>query len=488
MHTLVAKQFVPKDVKPTMIRIKFLSLFCASVSLSVAFATTRARAAFTNSAAIQSFLHDNFSNTNCGMVIGLVDEHGVKIFHAGKLDNGTAQEVDADTLFEIGSITKTFTALLALEMAKRGEINLDDPVANYLPSSVKVPSQGGKQITLLNLAVQDSGLPFNATNFTGHSDKEHYDSYTAAKMYSFLAGYALKDPPGTKYQYSNLGMSLLGKALERVSKTNFESLALERICRPLHLDNTWVTPPRSVRFRMAVGHDDQGKRAPDFNLQVMAPAGALHSTVNDLLRYVAAEIGLTNSPLSPLMQQSQVIRHTDSPDFGKTAMPWVDQNALSPPGSELLGHGGGTLGSTSFVGFDTKQRRGVVVLSNQRYCHSPSVGWTILQGLPPTKESFTNMVREIAGIGAALGVDKGTRLLEITKVFPASPAFNAGLSKGLLIQRIDDNSTVGKTPDACAQLIRGPVGSKVRLEIINATRNQTNTVQLTRQKFTISNG
>jgi CubicO group peptidase (beta-lactamase class C family) len=451
-------------------------------------ASTAARAAFTDSASIQSFLHDNFSHTNSGMVIALLEEHGTKIFQAGKLDNGTDQEVNADTLFEIGSITKAFTSLLALDMAKRGELNLDDPVAKFLPSSVKVPSQGGKQITLLNLAVQDSGLPFNATNFTGTNGEEQYDSYTTEKMYAFLSGYALKDPPGTRFQYSNLGMSLLGHALEHVSHTNFESLVLDRICRPLHMDNTYVTPPRALKSRMAVGHDEKGARAPDFALQVMVPAGALHSTVNDLLKYLAAEIGLINSPLSPLMQQSQVIRHTDSPDFGKTAMPWMDQNAFNPAGTELLGHGGGTLGAATFIGFDKKQRRGIVVLSNQKYCHSSTVGWTILQGQPLTKESGTRMVLELAGIGASLGVDRETQLLQITKVFPKTPAFNAGLTNGLLIQKINDQSTVGKTPDACAQLIRGPVGSKLRLEIINPTRNQTNTVELTRQKFTTSNG
>jgi CubicO group peptidase (beta-lactamase class C family) len=373
-------------------------------------------------------------------------------------------------------------------MAKRGELNLDDPVAKFLPSSVKVSSQGGKQITLLNLAVQNSGLPFNATNFTGNTDKEHYDSYTAEKMYSFLSGYALKDPPGTKFQYSNLGMSLLGHVLERVAYTNFESLVLDRICRPLQMDSTCITLSPALKSRMAAGHDDKGKRAPDFALNVMAPAGALRSSVNDLVKYLAAEIGLTNSPLATLMQQSQVIRHTDSPDYGKTAMPWVDQNVFNPPGTELLGHGGGTLGSTAFIGFDRLQHRGVVVLTNQRYCHAPSVGWTILQGLPLTKESFTQMALEIAGIGAALGVDKDTKMLQITKVFPQSPAFKAGFDAGLLIQKINDQSTSDKTPDACAQLIRGPIGTKVRLQIINRSRNETNTVELTRQKFTTSNG
>jgi CubicO group peptidase (beta-lactamase class C family) len=460
----------------------------ASILLAIASAATQSHAAFTDAGSIQAFLHDNFSSTNSGMVIALLDESGAKIFHSGKLDDGTEQEVNADTLFEIGSITKTFTSLLTLEIVERGELSLDDPVRKFLPNSVRIPSRGNKQITIKNLAIQDSGLPFNATNFTGKDTEQQYDSYTTEKMYAFLSGYALEDPPGTKFQYSNLGMSLLGNVLERVSRTNYESLILERICGPLHMDSTYVNPPRALKSRMAVGHDEQGKRAADFTLQVMAPAGALHSTVNDLLKYLAAEIGLTHSPLLQLMQQSQIIHHTDSPNFGKTAMPWFEQNAYSPPGTELLGHGGGTLGSAAFIGFDKKQRRGVVILSNQTYCHSSTVGWTILQGFPLTKESFSQMVLEFAGIGASLGVDKKTQLLQITKVFPASPAFNAGFTNGFLIQKINDQTTVGKTPDTCAQLIRGPVGSRVRLEIINPVRNETNTVELTRQKFNTSNG
>src|SRR5262245_37792574 len=97
---------------------------------------------------IQSFLHENFDGKNYGMVIGLVDEHGSHISSAGKLDNGTDKEVDGDTVFEIGSITKTFTTLLLQDMVARGEMRLDDPVSKYLPDSVKIPSRDDKVITL----------------------------------------------------------------------------------------------------------------------------------------------------------------------------------------------------------------------------------------------------------------------------------------------------------------------------------------------------
>src|SRR6266699_1172004 len=116
--------------------------------------------------AIQAFLRENFGNTNAGMVIGLVDERGSRVLAVGKLDNGTRQEVDGDTVFEIGSVTKTFTTLLLQDMVERDEVKLDDPVAKYLPESVKVPARDGKQITLLNLATHTAGLPRDPSNLT----------------------------------------------------------------------------------------------------------------------------------------------------------------------------------------------------------------------------------------------------------------------------------------------------------------------------------
>src|SRR5213594_2143585 len=94
-------------------------------------------------AALTSFLREKFT-TNVAMVIGLVDEHGPRVFSGGKSDNGANQTINGDTLFEIGSCTKTFTVLLLLDMVERGELKLDDPVAKYLPASVRLPTHGGK--------------------------------------------------------------------------------------------------------------------------------------------------------------------------------------------------------------------------------------------------------------------------------------------------------------------------------------------------------
>jgi serine-type D-Ala-D-Ala carboxypeptidase/endopeptidase len=156
--------------------------------------------------AIQAFLRENL--TNAGMVIGLVDERGSRVLAAGKLDNGAWQEVNGDTVFEIGSVTKTFTTLLLQDMVERGEMKLDDPVAKYLPESVKVPARNGKQITLFNLATHTAGLPRDPSNLTPTRGlpENAFADYTVEKLYAFLTsmrgtGHAL--PP--KYEV------LLGK-------------------------------------------------------------------------------------------------------------------------------------------------------------------------------------------------------------------------------------------------------------------------------------
>jgi serine-type D-Ala-D-Ala carboxypeptidase/endopeptidase len=439
---------------------------------------------------IRAFLQQNSGNGQPGLVIALVDGRGSRVLSAGKLDNGTSQAVDGDTVFEIGSVTKTFTALLLLDLVRQGEMKLDEPVAKYLPMSVKIPNYNGKEITLLNLAAQDSGLPFNADNLSGKDWKERFDNYTVDKMYAFLSSYSLKKEPGTKFQYSNIGMSLLGHAIERRMGMDFESLVVSRICQPLRMESTRMTLTPGLKARFAVGHNSSGKRVPAYELQVMAGAGALRSTANDLIKYVSANLGLKQSSLTPMMEQMQEIRHRDSAEFGQTAMPWMDLGVHQPTGMELLGHGGGTDGCSAFIGFDKKQRRGVVVLANQAagVANTYAIGWRILQNAPLKGLNIADVrpIRAHIGTGIALDQDKQTGRLRIITVYPNTPASQAGLSAGLIIQKINDVPTLGKSLKECLDLSRGGSGTKVHLEIFNPDRKETNTVQMTNQKFLTS--
>jgi CubicO group peptidase (beta-lactamase class C family) len=446
---------------------------------------------------IKAFLHDNFRQTNACMVIALADQSGNRVVGAGKLDNGTDREVNGDTVFFIGSVSKTFTALLLQDAVERGEMKLDDPVAKFLPTSIKMPTHGGKEITLLDLATHTAGFPINPDNMSGADDKERYETYTVEKMFAFLSGYTLRRDPGTEFEYSNVGMALLGHVIALRTGTNFESLVVNRICRPLHMDSTCITLTPELKARLAMGHDDSGKPSPPWKLQAYSPAGNILSTANDLLKYVSANAGLAPSSLTPLMKEAQVVRFKDSRGlsdvpgfgvFGRTAMDWVDRGAYQPPGMELLGHAGGAGSYHAWVGFDKKQRRGVVVLTTANDVSSEAIGWTLLQRLPLKRENANEFAKEIVGLGFAFGLDKKTHTPLVTKVYPESPASQAGLSAGLIIQKIENVPTTGKTIAECAILLRANGSPTVRLELINPDpeRKETNTVELTRGKFLTS--
>src|SRR5438034_2208871 len=154
--------------------------------------------------AIQAFLRENL--TNAGMVIGLVDERGRRVLAAGKLDNGTRQEVNGDTVFEIGSVTKTFTTLLLQDSVERGEMKLEDSISDYLPKSVRCPTYSRKEITLSQLAAHTSGLPEFPDNLSPGDGNLAYSGYTVEQLCNFLSGFTLTREPGTQWGYSNVGM------------------------------------------------------------------------------------------------------------------------------------------------------------------------------------------------------------------------------------------------------------------------------------------
>jgi CubicO group peptidase (beta-lactamase class C family) len=478
----------------------FHRLVCFSW-LVLAAPSPAAQAVFTDADAdgIRMFLGRTFTNGHAGMVIGIVDQGGSRVFGAGKLDDGTDREVTGDTVFEIGSVTKVFTSLLVLEMDRRGEVKLDDPVAKYLPGRVKVPSYAGKEITLRNLAVQDSGLPFHPDSIERILDwasgkpklkefKAACDAFTTEDLYAFLSELELTNAPGIRFQYSNVGMALLGQAMALRAGASYESLVVDRVARPLNMDSTGITVTPELKARLARGHWADGTPSENLKFQVQGSAGGMISTANDLMKFLSANLGFTQTGLTLLMEEMQIVRHTGAPRFGTTAMPWMDEGVYQPPGSELLGHGGGGLGYLAFVGFDKKKRRGVAVLSNQMVVNPSGVGWTILQGMELSHENVTYLVREIVGIGIALGVDQPTGMVRITSVYPKSPAGRAGLTAGLLIRSINGITVEGKSVQECMGLMGGPEGAKVQFELLNPARKEANTVELTRQKFVTSTG
>src|SRR5437016_11097706 len=144
-------------------------------------------------------------------------------------------------------------------MVDHGEVRLDDPVAKYLPSSVRVPSRNGRQITLLDLVTQSSGLPRMPSNFTPRDSMNPYADYSVQQLYAFLSSYQLTRDIGATYEYSNLGVGLLGHALALKAGTSYEQLVTRRVLIPLQMKETAITLTPALRARLALGHDGEGE-------------------------------------------------------------------------------------------------------------------------------------------------------------------------------------------------------------------------------------
>ena len=219
-------------------------------ALAALFAGLRAYADVPSDAAIQAILQEcvGKDRESTGIVAVVSGSAGSRLFTYGASGAADNRKLDGDTVFETASITKVLTALILADMVERGEVAMSDPVAKYLPPSVKVPAYEGKLITLLDLATYTSGLPIMPDNFTG-------PNYTVDEFYAFLSGYTLKYRPGTHYEYANVGFGLLGHALARRAGKSYEALLAERVCDPLGLRSTRIIPTADMRSRLAHGHD-----------------------------------------------------------------------------------------------------------------------------------------------------------------------------------------------------------------------------------------
>lgn len=195
-----------------------------------------------------------------GIVVAVIEDGKEKVFSYGTVSRGSKEAPDGNTIFEIGSVSKTFTALLLAALAEPGRMSLDDPVRMFLPDSVTVPRRGKREITLADLATHTSGLPRIPENFGMKNPLNPYAAYTAEKMYTFLSTYKLPRAPGEIYEYSNLGSGLLGHALARREKKDFEVLVREMICRPLGMKDTGIALSPVQRSRFAKGEETPAEK------------------------------------------------------------------------------------------------------------------------------------------------------------------------------------------------------------------------------------
>ncbi|KSV86577.1 serine hydrolase [Sinorhizobium sp. GL28] len=297
-----------------------------------------------------------------GIVVGIIDADGRRIVAHGHPAKGDPRPVDGRTVFEIGSVTKVFTALLLADAIEKGTLRLDTPVSTLLPPGVAMPDDKEEPVTLKDLATHMSGLPRLPTNLDPTDTSNPYADYGTAKLYAFLSHHKPLRRPGVEHEYSNLGAGLLGHALALKAGLSYEELVISRITAPLDMKDTAISSQPGWAERRATDHNAALEPVRDWDLNALQGAGALRSTTNDLLIFLEAAMGKTSSPLAPAFTMLLATRQPlGNGGDDQQALGWV----ISGKGDEqIIWHNGGTGGYRSFVGYRPSTGIGVVALSN----------------------------------------------------------------------------------------------------------------------------
>jgi len=255
--------------------------------------------------------------------VGLIQSGGTVSLHAGTLSPDDARAPDDDTLYEIGSLTKVFTSLLLAEAVVRGEVTLDTPIATLLPEDVALPGDAGNRITLRMLATHTSGLPRIPETLPTDDYTNPYQAYGDADLWQTLRTVKLDFETGSKASYSNLGAGLLGTLLARKAGTDFEQLLARRITGPLNMHDTTVTISEAQRDHFARGFTSTGTPAEHWDFQALAGAGAIRSTLPDLLRFAEAVLKPEGTSLEKAIDLAWQVQDGPSLSAGGQALGWL---------------------------------------------------------------------------------------------------------------------------------------------------------------------
>jgi CubicO group peptidase (beta-lactamase class C family) len=293
-----------------------------------------------------------------GIAIALIDSSGIHHFNFGKTtSDGT--DVNEHTIYEIGSITKAFTGILLAQQVLDEDIQLDQEISTLLPDSLKIPVVGDIEITFGNLTDHTSGLPRMPYNFNPANPNNPFADYSVEQMYEFISNYQPTRPVGSAYEYSNIGQGLLGHLLALNRNTTYEDLMIQAIATPLQMADTRIIFTSRMKENLAPGHSN-GEVVENWDLPTLAGAGAIRSSAADMAKFISANLGYTNTPLTEAMSLSHQIRHNKAGNMS-VAMAW---HVKKDENQDIIWHNGRTGGYCSFVGFNKETGKGIVLLTN----------------------------------------------------------------------------------------------------------------------------
>lgn len=310
-----------------------------------------------------------------GLSIGILKGGKTLFYGYGETAKGNGSKPDEHTIFEIGSISKTFTATLLALAVNDAKLKLEDRVNMYLPDSIPPLEYQGIPVTLKTLSNHSSGIPRMPSNFYSLDPNNPYKDYDVNDLFSFYKNLSLTRKPGDKYEYSNVAAGTLGVILEKVFGKEYESLVIDKICKPLGMIDTEEFIRKNDSARFAKGYDESGRYASQWDIKALAGAGAIRSTAEDLLKYANGNLGNAPRPLNQAFQLTHQVTFTDG--VNKVGLGW---HYLKNGQEELLFHNGGTGGYRSYLAMNLQKKFAVVILSNTAIA-TEVVGNTIMTWL-----------------------------------------------------------------------------------------------------------
>jgi len=289
---------------------------------------------------------------NAAVEVGIISPYGQATYGFGAASGAGSAPPNGDSQFEIASITKTFTGTLLGQASLDGLVNLNGPAQAYMPQGISLPSYNGQAITLTNLATHTSGLAPNVPSGTFNPSQ--------ADFAAFVNGSSLAQAPGASFNYSNVGAALAGQAADQVFGLPYQQLLQQNILGPLGMSET-STLPLSGDYGVQ-GYDQNGNPVPldSFNPPTEVAAGGLKSTANDMLKYLAANVGLTPTALYPAMQLAQSPRYAMAPEVN-LGLFWI---SFPDDGQTFVYHAGGLTGASSDAVMSDPFQTGVVIFYN----------------------------------------------------------------------------------------------------------------------------
>lgn len=384
-----------------------------------------------------------------------------------------------DTVYVVASCFKPVTAMAVMQLVDKGLVGLDDPVNKHLgKDSIQDLTAEGKPVTIRHLLSHHSGLSLSTQLVPV------WQRTLPKTLQQHVAEMKPIRYPGTKYEYSNSGFTAAGFLIEKVTGQSFEQYVVENILEPAGCSTSGPVNPTPEMLEYLARPYTMVNRKPvpevKYRLDVV-PAGDIHLTVPDLARILIPHINEGLSGTTRLLSKPSLVEMR-TPQLG--SKDGLDFGIRKINGETFVMHGGGIPGYSSKILLATESNYGVCIAANAGNQHVvvntiACLAMDLLRG----KGAGGELSQKIVHVGISFQIDEESGLLQVWTVFPNSPASVAGLSAGMLINKINETSVAGKPLGDCLDLMKGPQGTPVTFRLTKPLPSGANTISLAKQEF-----